>query len=218
MSVADLRNRKAGSTPAFDIRDDSSAKRRQILEGARTVFLADGFDGASMNDIARVAGVSKGTLYVYFTSKEELFAALIREEKQAQAERLCQFAQAGTDLRTTLIGFGSQLLELMLRPDSIAQFRIVVAAGAKFPAIGEAFYEAGPAHGRRRLAQFLDEQVAAGLLAIPGTETAAAQFLDLCKSAHMLRAVLGVGAAPSRPEIEAHVTRAVDMFMKAYAP
>ena len=65
-----------------------SAKRRQILDGARRVFLADGFDGASMNDIARVAGVSKGTLYVYFDSKEALFEALIREDRKQQAERL----------------------------------------------------------------------------------------------------------------------------------
>src|SRR5207302_6291968 len=48
-----------------------SAKRRQIVEGARRVFLAQGFDAASMGEIARSAGVSKGTLYVYFTSKEE---------------------------------------------------------------------------------------------------------------------------------------------------
>src|SRR5260370_7219755 len=67
---------------------DGSAKRRQIMEGARTVFLADGFDGASMNDIARVAGVSKGTLYVYFESKEQLFKALIPEELRKHAERL----------------------------------------------------------------------------------------------------------------------------------
>ena len=60
----------------------------QIMDGARTVFLRDGFDGASMNDIARVAGVSKGTLYVYFDSKEQLFEALIREDRKQQAERL----------------------------------------------------------------------------------------------------------------------------------
>ena len=45
---------------------DGGAKRRQVMEGARTIFLSEGFDGASMNDIARAAGVSKGTLYVYF--------------------------------------------------------------------------------------------------------------------------------------------------------
>ena len=55
-----------GATASHATALDGSAKRRQIMEGARTVFLAAGFDGASMNDIARVAGVSKGTLYVYF--------------------------------------------------------------------------------------------------------------------------------------------------------
>ena len=55
-----------------------SAKRRQILEGARTVFLAQGLDAASMGEIARVASVSKGTLYVYFDSKERLFQEIER--------------------------------------------------------------------------------------------------------------------------------------------
>ena len=59
---------------ASELRD--SAKRRQIIEGAREVFLAQGFDAASMGEIARKAGVSKGTLYVYFDSKERLFEAI----------------------------------------------------------------------------------------------------------------------------------------------
>jgi AcrR family transcriptional regulator len=59
-------------TPASG--DEESAKRRQIIEGARAVLLAQGFDAASMNDIARAAGVSKGTLYVYFKHKEQLMS------------------------------------------------------------------------------------------------------------------------------------------------
>ena len=66
---------------------DGSAKRRQIMEGARTVFLASGFDGASMNDIARAPGVSKGTLYAYFESKYELFEAIICGEFAQSAAR-----------------------------------------------------------------------------------------------------------------------------------
>src|SRR5438270_7997137 len=88
---------------------DGSAKRRQIMEGARTVFLADGFDGASMNDIARVAGVSKGTLYVYFESKEQLFEALIREERRKQAERLTDCSFETSDVRAVLFDFGCRL-------------------------------------------------------------------------------------------------------------
>src|SRR5271154_5278066 len=115
-----------------------SAKRRQILDGARRVFLADGFDGASMNDIARVAGVSKGTLYVYFDSKERLFEALIREDRKQQAERLVFPGEPG-DPRELLREFGRRLVEIMTRPESIAHLRVVIAATGKFPRLGQAF-------------------------------------------------------------------------------
>ena len=52
--------------------EEGNSKRRQILDGARKVFMNLGFDGASMNEIARAAGVSKGTLYVYFADKNRL--------------------------------------------------------------------------------------------------------------------------------------------------
>ena len=195
---------------------EESAKWRQILDGARRVFLADGFDGASMNEVARAAGVSKGTLYVYFTNKEDLFAALIRDEKQAQAEQLCRFDNDDGDVGATLRGFGVRLLELMMRPDSIAHLRTVMAVAAKFPNIGRAFYESGPLVGRQRLGRYLDRQVAAGHLAIDDTETAAAQFLELCKARHYLEAVLEVAPPPSRAVLEAHVGQAVDFFLRAY--
>src|ERR1700761_9423064 len=117
-----------------------SAKRRQILDGARRVFLADGFDGASMNDIARVAGVSQGTLYVYFHSKEELFEALILADKKQQAEPLA-FPAGLADPREQLASFGRELLTLMMQPEMLAQVRIVIAATAKFPKLGRTFYE-----------------------------------------------------------------------------
>ena len=72
--------RKLESLPAPDSRGSEAAKRRQIIDGARRVFLAQGFDAASMGEIAREAGVSKGTLYVYFKSKEELFEAIVEEQ------------------------------------------------------------------------------------------------------------------------------------------
>ena len=95
-------------------RNDGGAKRRQIMEGARTVFLEPGFDGASIYDIARAAGVSKGTLYAYFNSKEELFEAIIRAEKAQAAERLCRFKREG-DVREMLTDFGVRLMSRMCR-------------------------------------------------------------------------------------------------------
>ncbi len=210
------RARASTSDPQPRPKEDG-AKRRQVLEGARKVFLADGFDGASMNEIARVAGVSKGTLYVYFTSKEELFAALIREEKREQAEQLCRLDAEDGDLHGTLMRLGVRLLDLVLRPSSIAHFRTVLAVASKFPTIGRAFYEAGPEFGRKRLAAHLDAQVEAGVIETDDTEAAAVHFIEMCKSPYLLRAILGVGARPSEAEIQAHVARVVDVFLRAYA-
>ncbi len=197
---------------------EDSAKRRQVIDGARAVFLADGFDGASMNEIARVAGVSKGTLYVYFASKEELFAALIRDEKRAQAEQMCQFRDDEPDVRAALCAFGVRMMELILRPTSIAHIRIVAAVAGKFPQIGRAFYEAGPQFGQRRLAAFLETQVAAGTLDIEDTATAAIYLGEMCKGPYLLRAILCVGELPTPAEIQAHVSRSVDVFLCAYRP
>ena len=98
---------------ASPLDDDGSGKRQQSIEGARRVFLERGFDAASMNEIARIAGVSKGTLYVYFDSKESLFEALIRQEKRQQAEQVCRIdEQLDDDLRTALIELGTRLVSL----------------------------------------------------------------------------------------------------------
>ena len=110
-------------------------------------FLAAGFDGASMNDIARAAGVSKGTLYAYFNSKDELFEAIIRGEFAQAAERLCAFRREG-DARAMLTDFGVRLIRRMSEPETLALARVVLAAVEKFPNIGRAFYEAGPAFRR----------------------------------------------------------------------
>jgi AcrR family transcriptional regulator len=191
------------------------AKRRQILDGARRVFLADGFDGASMNDIARVAGVSKGTLYVYFSSKELLFVALIREDRKQQAERLV-IPEGADDPREPLGVFGRNLLALMTQPEMIAQVRTVIAATGKFPNLGRAFYEAGPCYGEIRLAERLETWRKAGLLQFEDGRVAARQFIDLCKSGVFSACLFGVVEAATPETIAQTVNRAVDIFMRVY--
>jgi AcrR family transcriptional regulator len=196
---------------------DGSAKRRQIMEGARTVFLAAGFDGASMNDVARVAGVSKGTLYVYFDSKEKLFEALIRDERRQQAERLTDCSFETSDVRGALFRFGCRLIEMMSRPDTLAHVRMVIAATAKFPQLGRAFYEAGPCFGARRLAAYMRRMNDEGVLRIADADRAAWQFLELCQSGTFKPLLFRMVEEISASEIEASVGAAIKMFMAAYA-
>jgi AcrR family transcriptional regulator len=195
---------------------DGSAKRRQIMDGARSAFLSSGFDGASMNDIARAAGVSKGTLYAYFNSKDELFQAIIRAEKAQSAERLCVFPPDCGDARAMLGDFGVRLLGRMTEPDTLALTRVVIAACEKFPNIGRVFFEAGPLYGNQRLAERLGALEQAGVLRVPDPERAAWQFVDLCISGGYKRLLFGVVNSLSREEIEATVEAGVDVFMKAY--
>jgi AcrR family transcriptional regulator len=195
--------------------DTESAKRRQIMDGARRVFLADGFDGASMNDIARVAGVSKGTLYVYFASKEQLFEAMIREDRQQQAERLADTTDSESP-SVWLAQFGRRLIALMMQPDMIAQARIVIAATAKFPNIGRAFYEAGPCYGETRLAGLLEQWRAAGLLQFEDGRIAARHFLDLAKSGLYGACLFGAADQPSPERVAKTVDAAVEVLLRAY--
>ena len=194
---------------------DDGAKYRQIMDGARSVFLKDGFDAASMNEIARVAGVSKGTLYVYFDSKEALFETLIREEKREQAEQTCRFDHSNHDVETTLREFGERLLDRMFRPASIAHLRIVASVAARFPSIGRAFYEAGPKIGYERMADYFKAQVEAGVMSVDNPLQAARFFCDICKSTY-LPVLLCVEEPPSAKAIAAHVEAAVRVFLRAY--
>jgi len=194
---------------------DGGAKRRQIMDGARTAFLSAGFDGASMNDVARAAGVSKGTLYAYFSSKDELFEAIIRAEYGQTAEKLCTFKREG-DPRAMLTDFGVRLINRMTEPAHLALARVVIAAAEKFPNIGRTFYEAGPLYGATRLAAELAALDRAGALNVPDAERAAWHFVDLCQSFVYKRALFRVVENVAPEEIEAAVAAGVEVFLRAY--
>src|SRR6266700_3237768 len=105
---------------------DDSAKRRQIMDGARAVFLAQGFDAASMGEIARAAGVSKGTLYVYFENKEELFESIVHEQCQVQAEGLFDLDPADPDVEAVLTRLGVGLVNFLCQPGKASPLRTVL--------------------------------------------------------------------------------------------
>lgn len=195
-----------------------SDKRRQILDGARAVFMASGFDGASMGEIAKVAGVSKGTLYVYFDSKEVLFEALALAEKRGLAEVLFRLDADDPDVPGALTRLGHSYLAEMIRPEHVTAIRMVIGACEKFPRLGQAFFEAGPVQGATRLGAYLDAQVAAGRLRPADTNLAARQFLHLCQAGILTRLLFRAGDKVPPEEITHHVTQAVRVFLAGYGP
>lgn len=155
------------------------AKRQQILDGAKQCFLAQGFDGASMNDIVKAAGVSKGTVYAYFPSKEKLFEALIFRDRRNQAEQIVVIDDDSLPVEEVLRQLARRLGNLNNNSETIAYLRLVIAAADKFPDIGRAFYEAGPAYGIAKIADYMQRKMNDGTLAKADPRLAAMQFVEL---------------------------------------
>ena len=113
------------------------------------MFLAQGFDAASMNDIARAAGVSKGTLYVYFKHKEQLFEAIVEQECEAQAEGIFDLDPNDHDVEAVLTRLGLAYVRFLCRPEKASAIRTVIAIAERMPELGRRFYETDRREGSR---------------------------------------------------------------------
>src|ERR1700738_3872994 len=197
------------------VADEDSSKRRQILDGARKVFMDLGFDGASMGEIARSAGVSKGTLYVYFADKNRLFEAIVEEEMLDQQKVAFNF-DPGRDVATTLREFGQAYIELLCRPGGGSATRTVMAIAERMPEVGRRFYNNVIARPIARLAGYLEARARLGDLAIEDCELAATQFMQLCQASLFMPFLFQAAPAPSAERIAEVVESATRMFLAAY--
>jgi len=206
-----------GSSHIRLIGDEDSSKRRQILDGARKVFMDLGFDGASMGEIARAAGVSKGTLYVYFADKSRLFEAIVEEETLEQGKITYNF-DPERDVVTTLTEFGQAYIALICRPGGGSAIRTVMAIAERMPEVGRRYYENVLAQTISRLAAYLEVRAQRKELAIDDYQLAASQFLLMCQASLFLPFIFQAAPAPSPERIAQVVGSATRMFLAAYGP
>jgi AcrR family transcriptional regulator len=205
----------SATNPNHAFGDEDSSKRRQILDGARKVFMDLGFDGASMNEIARSAGVSKGTLYVYFADKYRLFEAILEAEELEQRRTTFNFDPA-RDAETTLAEFGQAYMQLLCRPGGGSSIRTVMAIAERMPDVGSRFYVNVMAKTIDGLADYLRAHVRPNDLAIDDCGLAAAQFMQMCQASLFLPFVFQVTPSPSPERIAQVVDSATRMFLAAY--
>ena len=195
---------------------DHTAKRKQIMDGARRVFLEHGFDGASVNDIVKATGVSKGTVYAYFPSKEKLFETLIFEDRRGQAERLFEILDVSRPVEEMLREIGLRFGKMLIAPEQISYIRMIIAASAKFPQAGRAFYEAGPRYGISRVTDFIKEKVRQGELQTDDPEMAARQLMELIHCGASKPLLFGVSDTIAPEEVNRVVNAGVATFLAAY--
>jgi AcrR family transcriptional regulator len=192
-------------------------RRDAILDVARECFIAEGYGATSMSTIAARLGGSKGTLYNYFKSKEELFDAFVRRSCALLQGELDDSPGDG-DVRDLLVRMAEDFLDHLLSPEAIAIHRLVVGEGERFPELARLFYEAGPKIGNARHAQLFKRLMERGRLRCEDPVLAAHQFKGLVLSGVYFQRLWGVIDDPSPAERARHARTAADTFLRAYAP
>ena len=188
----------------------------QVLEGARHVFMADGFEGASVDDIARAAGVSKATLYSYFPDKRLLFMEVANAECVRQSQAAIDTIDIGAPPREVLGQVGRHFLRFITSKFGQQVFRICVAESDRFPEIGRAFYQSGPQRMRTEMGEYFRAAVERGALKIDDVTLATDQFGELCKADVWPRLMFGVISEVTDADIDRVVDGAVETFLARY--
>ncbi|MDP3262315.1 MAG: TetR/AcrR family transcriptional regulator [Tabrizicola sp.] len=191
-------------------------KYDQVLEGARTVFLRDGFERASVDDIAREAAVSKATIYAYFPDKQLLFLEVARCECQRQAEEAEAAVGGEVPVRMALTIAAERIVQFLTSEFGQRMFRIVVGEGERFPGLGREFHDYGPGLIHARLVHHLGCYVENGTLRIDDLHLAADQFAQLCKAGVHEKLIFGIEMSVKPSDVQRSVQGAVDMFLARY--
>ena len=180
-------------TPAPSRREQNKVERRAaIVQLALRSFLAHGYEATTMSAIAKEMGGSKGTLWSYFSSKEELLAAVIDTASAAFQSFMGAILNPQKDIRVVLTRFCETFLERISRPEAIALQRLIISQADRFPEIGRVFYDHAPAINHATLSEFLKRQMAAGVLRADDPSDAARMLLDLCTAGYHDRVLYGV--------------------------
>lgn len=208
--------KNSSGLPSVTERGADAERRALILDKGEEVFLEEGFQGASMAAIAQRSGCSKGTLYNYFVSKEELFLACVVRQCAGFQETMSTLTAGGGSPVETLTEIGRRYVEFVSSDDIVRRFRMIVGEAERSPEMARAFYKAGPARGAQTLSLYIEGAMRDGLLKPGDPLRAAHHFLGLCNDRHSKARLCAFEPAPDADTIEQDVAEAVRVFMAAY--
>ena len=198
------------------MRVKTDAKRRAIIDAASAVFREHGLAGAGMTAVADRVGGSKATLYRYFSTKEELFLAVMLGDVLDHAQEVFEALTPGGDLRRTLARFGARFLNLTLSAEALSVRRMSIAEGWR-SGIGQRLYERGPRLVWAKMADFLEGEMKAGRLRTEDPWRAAMHLRGLLEADLINRALIGAEVDSRPASLRRYAAEAVDAFLRAYA-
>jgi TetR/AcrR family transcriptional regulator, mexJK operon transcriptional repressor len=201
----------------------SALKRRAIIEAATTLFLRNGYQGTSMDEIAAAAAVSKQTVYKNFADKEHLFSDIVQgvaANSEAVIADLTAVLQtpvrSAADLAPVLTELARRYLDAVLAPHVLALRRLVIAEADRFPELARDYYERAPARGIELIASALRGYAGQGLLHMQDARLAASHFAYLVLSIPQDRALFCPGEKLPPAQRDHLAIQAVRVFLAAY--
>ena len=207
------------SAPAEAGRSDR--RRQSIIKAATEVFLRHGYVGATTDEVAARAAVSKQTLYKQFADKQRLFAEVILETTVQLVDGLSTVAGTlndAADVRTGLRELADAFLRGLLDPEVLRLRRLVIAEADRFPEVGRAWFDRGFDRSLVILGESLQRLADRGLLhRLDDPTLAAYQFAGLVMYQPMNQAMFaGTDALPSPESLDRIADAAVEAFLRTY--
>ncbi|MFT4297198.1 MAG: TetR/AcrR family transcriptional regulator [Micropruina sp.] len=189
------------------------AKRRQITDAARALFLSQGFARTSMDAITAEAGVSKQTLYAYFPSKAELLLAILDEAQQSLATPADGRAPTSrAELRQALLSFSHRLIDTMLRDEVLAVLRLALGEAVHVPEVRPTFLQALPLALLGRARAILEAAAGNGVVVLDHPDVSVRMLVGPLMSYVVFGGLMATGVA-ERPADEA-VEWLVDAYLR----
>jgi TetR/AcrR family transcriptional regulator, mexJK operon transcriptional repressor len=197
----------------------SARKRRAIMDAAATLFLRNGYQGTSMDEIAAQAAVSKQTVYKNFADKEKLFSDIIL----GVATSVDYFTQTVSTLHRTenlagdLRELGRRYIKAVMTPQILQMRRLLIAEATRFPELTRAYYERAPEHVLNTLAPELSKLDERALLSVPDPDLAARHFAFLILGPALDKAMFyGDDAGYTDADLQRFADEGVRVFLAAY--
>ncbi|EGF91599.1 bacterial regulatory protein, tetR family protein [Asticcacaulis biprosthecium C19] len=191
-------------------------RRDRILQVAREVFFEVGYAGASMSTISSRLGGSKATLYAYFASKEDLFAAIVRDSCQEMAAVF--EAHIGTDdLRQSLATVARQMVSMIVSDWGTNIMQLVIEEGRRNPGLAKTFEAAIESNGRKAMRALLTTAHDRGQIEIPDVDEAAVILKSLVFGDLQFKRLLNLAPPPSEAQLHHHIDVAIDVFLTYFA-
>lgn len=191
-------------------------KFAQVSEGAKEVFLRDGYSGTSVDDIAAAAKVSKATLYSYFPDKRLMFEEAMQTEQQRLEDATPLRIDDADAPAEAIPVLTRQIAEWLVSAEIVRLHRVHVAEAPRFPDVARRYLGAMAAVLRDRLRTHLDRWVSRGELHINDTDLAAEQLIRLAGAEIHDIAMLGDRPAPNADQIARVADSAASLFLRAH--